>query len=163
MRILRITVSILFFSTVIQAQEECTLIKDIEDRVKCYDSYFVKDIIEESMPLPIEIATEETKARDQSSKAEVVLKPNQQLTNSSTPQKQTSKKNYIETRVVKIISNPYGRHTIYTENINFKLLDPVARSIKISGGTPIKVYKGLFGYQAEINNLNKKYSIKILN
>jgi len=163
MRILRITVSSLFLTIVIQAQEECTLIKDIEDRVKCYDSYFVKDIIEESVPLPIEIATEQTKAPDLSSNAEVVKNSNQQITKSSSPQKQRFKKDYIETKVIKIIANPYGRHTIYTENINFKLLDPIGKSIKISRGTPIRIYKGLFGYQAEINNLNKKYSIKILN
>ena len=143
----------------IYAQEECSIIKNDQKRLECYDSYFIEKPAEK-----ISKAIEKAQVDDNSENAiiEVYKQPSPLPEKKPTKKIKQQKKDYLLVKVKKIKVSPTNKHTVYTENITFRFQEPVRSSSKIKSGDEIRIYEGLFGYQASIGKQNRKYAIKIL-
>jgi hypothetical protein len=143
----------------IYAQEECSIIKNDQKRLDCYDTYFVEKPTEK-----IGKAIEKAQVVD-NSKSPIIKaykQPNPMPETKPTNKIEKPKKNYLLVKVKKIKISPTYKHTVYTENITFRFQEPVKSSTKIKSGDEIRIFEGLFGYQATIGKQNRKYAIKVL-
>jgi hypothetical protein len=143
----------------IYAQEECSIIKNDQKRLDCYDSYFVEKP-SEKISKAIEKAQVDDNSKSTINKA--YKQPNPMPEKKPTNKIEKPKKNYLLVKVKKIKISPTYKHTVYTENITFRFQEPVKSSTKIKSGDEIRIFEGLFGYQATIGKQNRKYAIKVL-
>ena len=143
----------------IYAQEECSIIKNDQKRLECYDSYFIEKPTEK-----ISKAIEKAMVDDNSKNPiiEVYKQPSPLPEKKPTKKIKKQKKDYLLVKVKKIKVSPTYKHTVYAEDITFRFQEPVRSSSKIKSGDEIRIYEGLFGYQASIGKQNRKYAIKIL-
>jgi hypothetical protein len=127
--------------------------------LECYDSYFIEKPTEK-----ISKAIEKAQVDDNSKNAiiEVYKQPSPLPEKKPTKKIKKQKKDYLLVKVKKIKVSPTNKHTVYTEKITFRFQEPVRSSSKIKSGDEIRIYEGLFGYQASIGKQNRKYAIKIL-
>lgn len=140
----------------IYAQEECSIIKNDQKRLDCYDSYFIKkpaDIITQA----IEVARNNKNSVD-----ETIKKGSINITPEKTKSSKQKKQDFLEVEVLRVKLSPTNKHTIYGENITFKFQESISEKLKIKPGDNVRVYEGLFGYHASVGKKNRKYSIKIL-
>ena len=121
----------------IYAQEECSIIKNDQKRLECYDSYFIEKPTEK-----ISKAIEKALVDDNSKNAiiEVYKQPSPLPEKKPTKKIKKQKKDYLLVKVKKIKVSPTYKHTVYTENITFRFQEPVSSSSKIKSGDEIRIY-----------------------
>ncbi len=145
--------SLLYLSIIllpsIYAQEECTKIIDIDERVACYDDYF----------LP-KVKTQE--------KIIVPDKKSQQITfNTSTENPKVAEQSNLKTgNVYKIIGIKRDKDLkliISTKEFNLKLQETLSNRNTFGLDDNIELHKGLIGFFISKKGLNKKYRVVFVN
>lgn len=143
----------------IYAQEECSIIKNDQKRLDCYDSYFIEKPTEK-ISKAIKKVLVENNSKSPTNKS--YKQPNPLPETKPTNKIEKPKIDYLLVQVKKIKVSPTYKHTVYAEDITFRFQEPIRSSTKIKSGDEIRIFEGLFGYQASIGKQNRKYAIKIL-
>ena len=106
----------------IYAQEECSIIKNDQKRLECYDSYFIEKPTEK-----ISKAIEKALVDDNSKNPiiEVYKQPSPLPEKKPTKKIKKQKKDYLLVKVKKIKVSPTYKHTVFAEDITFRFQEPI--------------------------------------
>ena len=146
------------FVTNVYSQEECSIIKNDNKRLECYDSYF----IEKPQEVISQKILSQTNVVDEAKTDNIKLVENKSPESKPTKKINKTKEKFFLMEVINIKRSVTNKHTIYGNKISFKFQEPIKSSVKIKKGDEIRIYEGLFGFQASIGNQNRKYAIKII-
>ena len=158
----------LLFLTIdsVNASEECTTIKNDQERLDCYDSlYQPKKKVDVTIP---EESVTKTSLSKGISEPKIENKPKpiskiKELFSTAKTKEQPKPKNEIldSYEITKVRLTPDGKYIIYSQDLKFRLVEYTRKSFKPKPGLKFTIRQSKFGgYRIKFEGLNKEYRIK---
>ena len=158
----------LLFLTIdsVNASEECTTIKNDQERLDCYDSLYQPKKKEDATILENKVT--QTAISNTISESKIENKPKaiskimEQFSTSKTKEQSKPKKENLDSyEITKVRLTPDGKYIIYSQDLKFRLVEYTRKSFKPKPGLKFTIRESSFGgYRIKFEGLNKEYRIK---
>ena len=158
----------LLFLTIdsVNASEECTTIKNDQERLDCYDSlYQPKKIVDVTISEESVTKTILSKGISEpkiENKPKSISKIKELFSTSKTKEQPKPKKEILDSyEITKVRLTPDGKYIIYSQDLKFRLVEYTRKSFKPKPGLKFTIRESSFGgYRIKFEGLNKEYRIK---